>query len=559
MTPAKIAITVLAAVVAAVFIFGLLRRRRLVVVLRETSQTAFFLLFLFLLTQAIVPLDGYLALSGVLPVDLFTRLSPLLAVSAMLAAEAFIAAMLLSAVTLISAFVAGRVFCGWVCPLGTTFDVFDRLFLSWLDRPQSRDPFLRGLKFLLLAAVLAAALFGTQLAGWFDPMSLATRSYAVSVLPAADHAAKALLEKPLESESFRQDLPRLSSALGRTGSQLKSLNILYDTTYYYVQFALFSGILGGLLFLQVYQKRFWCRKLCPLGAMLGLAGKWRPLGVYLDGGKCIDCGKCREVCPVGAIQGKALSPEECTFCGLCVAPCPVDALSVRPSAPKAVEPSPKVVPGRRGFLLAAASGVAAVPILALNPERVAAGLTVIRPPGAQDEDRFVSACVRCGQCMKACPQNALQPTGFQAGLAGVWTPRIVPAIGYCDYNCLPSDQPVGNFCATVCPTGAIKRLSPSQKHELKLGTAYFRTDKCIPFVERIACGVCVEHCPVPEKALKNEIVKVRDFKTGEIVDLQRPYVDKTLCVGCGECETVCPLKGQKGIWVEPLRTLFGQF
>ena len=547
--------TVVAAVPVLTFLIGLIRRNGFLVALRMTIQAAFLMLFLVLLTQAVLPLDGYEALGGRFPVDFFVRLSPLLAVAAMLAGQVFIAGLLLGGMTLLSAVIAGRFFCGWMCPLGTTFDIFDWLFLRHLDRPGARDGFLRGVKYLALVGILVAALFGAEAAGWFDPMSIVTRSYAIVVLPVADEGAKVVLEKPLEHETFRTDMPRLAKALARTDSTLKDLNILYDARHYYFQFATLGGVFAALLLLQAYQKRFWCRKVCPLGGMLAICGKWRPLGVYLDSGTCVDCGKCRQVCPVGAIQGKALSPEECTFCGSCVAPCPVDALSVRVGAPASVEKRPAVLPGRREFLLAAASGIAAAPVLSLNTQRQADQVRLVRPPGAQDEERFVAACVRCGECMKACPQNALHPAGFQAGLAGVWTPRIVPVIGYCDYNCLTGDQPVGNFCATVCPTGAIKKLSPEEKHKTRLGTAYFRTDKCIPYVERLTCSVCAEHCPVPEKAIKDEEIEVKDFKTGVIRKILRPYVDTALCIGCGQCENVCPLRGEKGIRVERVRSV----
>jgi len=550
-----ISIFILGAIVIAVFAVGLARRIPLIVTSRMTAQAAFMLFFLFLLTQAVVPLEGYLALGGRWPVDFFVRLSPLAAVTAMFAARAFAAAMLVSLVTLASAVIAGRFFCGWVCPLGTTFDVFDRMFFVKATRPEGRDGFMRSAKYLILAGVVVASALGAQAAGWFDPMAIVTRSYAVSVLPAADYAAKAVLETPQGSARFRDAAPGVTGGLNRTEATLKSLNVLYDADHYYVQFTLFTAILVGLVAVQGYQKRFWCRKLCPLGAMLGLAGKWRPLGVYLDSGKCTDCGECRKVCPVGAIQDKGLSPEECTFCGVCVGPCPVAALSVRMSAPGKFETAGRIVPGRRAFLAAAAGGIATAGVFSLNTERLAGQARLIRPPGGQDEDGFVGACVRCGECMKACPQNALHPAGFEAGLAGVWTPKIVPVIGYCDYNCLPDSEPVGNFCATVCPTGAIRRLSPKEKHATRLGTAYLRTDKCIPYVERTACGVCVEHCPVPEKALKNEIVDARDPATGQMMKLQQPHVDKTLCVGCGQCENVCPLKGEKGIRVEPIRAM----
>jgi MauM/NapG family ferredoxin protein len=550
---AYIAISLCLALMLAVFVSALVRRG-ILVALRMTAQTFFLLAFLFLLTQAVAPIEGYLALNGLIPVDLFMRLSPVLALSAMLAGRVVIAAMLLSVATLVTAAIAGRWFCGWVCPLGTTFDVTDKALFSKIERPSTRDPWLRSAKYLLLVAILASSVFGAQVAGWLDPMSIVTRSYAVVVLPAADRAAKAVLEKSAGSESVRAKAPALAASARKTEDTLKDLNILYDQNHYYYQFGAFALILVALVGVQAYQKRFWCRKLCPLGAMLAIAGKWRPLGVRLDDAKCIDCGKCRRICPVGAIQGKALSPEECTFCGSCVRPCPVDALSVRFGHAKSQAPAPGVLPGRRAFLAATAAGVASAPLLMVGGERQAAQARVIRPPGAQDEDRFLDACVRCGECMKACPTNALHPTGFEAGFAGLWTPRIVPVLGYCDYNCLSEDAKVGNFCSTVCPTGAIKKLTPQEHRTVPRGTAYFRTDKCIPYVERVNCGVCSEHCPIPGKAIRNEEVEVVDFYSKEKRTLLRPYVVNFHCIGCGQCENVCPLKGEKGIRVEPPRS-----
>jgi MauM/NapG family ferredoxin protein len=531
-------------------ILALARRRGLLVAGRMFFQAAFLMLFLALLTQTVAPLDGYRALAGKFPTDFFLTLSPLIGISVI-----FIAGLTAATVVeLVFAAVTGRLFCGWVCPLGTTFDIFDRIFLSRLDRPQARDAFLRGAKYVLLAAILVATIFGAQVAGWFDPMSVVTRSYAVFALPAADDIARGVLEKPLEHPAVR-GRAAIAQPLVTASSGLKDLNLMYDARRYYMQFGAIAFVFAALLTLQFYQKRFWCRKLCPLGALLGVVGKWRPFGVYLDGAKCIDCGKCRKICPVGAIQGKGLSPLECTFCGSCVAPCPVDALKVRTSRPANTAAAPAVLSGRREFLLAAASGFAIAPILALDPTRAAGQSRLIRPPGAQDEERFLAACVRCGQCMQACPLNALHPSGFEAGYSGFWSPRIVPVLGHCDYNCLGDDQPVGNFCATVCPTGAIKKLTPKEKHDTPLGTACFLTDKCIPYAERQTCGVCIEHCPVPDKALKNEIVDVVDPATGTTRQIQRPYVDKTLCIGCGQCEHVCPLRGEKGIRVERRRSV----
>ena len=80
---------------------------------------------------------------------------------------------------------------------------------------------------------------------------------------------------------------------------------------------------------------------------------------------------------------------------------------------------------------------------------------LLRPPGALDESDFLSRCIRCGECMKVCPNNALQPTLTEAGLEGLWTPTLVPRIGYCEPSCV--------LCSEVCPTGAIWQITPREK------------------------------------------------------------------------------------------------
>ncbi len=80
---------------------------------------------------------------------------------------------------------------------------------------------------------------------------------------------------------------------------------------------------------------------------------------------------------------------------------------------------------------------------------------LLRPPGAVDESDFLSRCIRCGECMKVCPNNSLHPTLTEAGLEGLWTPTLVPRIGYCEPSCV--------LCSEVCPTGAIWQITPKEK------------------------------------------------------------------------------------------------
>ena len=84
--------------------------------------------------------------------------------------------------------------------------------------------------------------------------------------------------------------------------------------------------------------------------------------------------------------------------------------------------------GRRRVLTALVSGVVTVPLLRANPLSKAEvpNQTLIRPPGALEEKEFLKRCVKCGECMKVCITNGLQPTFLEAGLEGIWSPLLIP-------------------------------------------------------------------------------------------------------------------------------------
>ena len=203
---------------------------------------------------------------------------------------------------------------------------------------------------------------------------------------------------------------------------------------------------------------------------------------------------------------------------------------------------PKTAVSRRSFLAAAGSGVAATMLLEVSP--IVQGHTynpwLIRPPGSLGEDDFLWKCIRCGECMKVCPTNAIHPTTSEAGLAGLWTPFLFFATSYCEYNC--------SLCGQVCPTGAIEELTLEEKKELHIGTAWVDRNRCLPWVYDVECIVCEEHCPTPEKAIWFREVTVVDHNGVEKV-LQQPYVDAELCIGCGICEERCPVNDPAAIRV----------
>ena len=181
---------------------------------------------------------------------------------------------------------------------------------------------------------------------------------------------------------------------------------------------------------------------------------------------------------------------------------------------------------------------------------------VIRPPGSVEEREFLERCIRCAECMKVCPNNALHPAFFEAGLEGLWTPILIPRIGYCEYSCV--------LCGQVCPTGAIQKIDEKAKMGLgqkpvSIGTAMYDKGRCLPWSMATPCIVCEEFCPTSPKAIWAEEVEVpkRDDKYGAkgehakmgTIKVQQPRVDPSLCIGCGACEKVCPIVDKPAVYV----------
>jgi ferredoxin-type protein NapF len=219
----------------------------------------------------------------------------------------------------------------------------------------------------------------------------------------------------------------------------------------------------------------------------------------------------------------------------CADECPEDAISLgwRPA-------EESYMPGRRAFLGAAGGALLLGFFSYTGLSRRTRHPGLIRPPGSREELDFMALCSRCGQCMKVCPTNVLQPSLVKAGLEGVYTPEMDFRIGYCDWAC--------NECGKVCPTGAIEALMLEAKRTTKIGRAYVDENRCIPFVDGQTCLVCEELCPLPEKAIVLREVTL-ETPEGDEVTLGQPRVIEDLCIGCGICEHRCPAQGEAAILV----------
>jgi len=474
--------------------------------------------------------------------NLLFRLDPLAGASAMLAGRKLILLCWPALIVLGLTLIFGRFFCGWVCPLATLLDGFHRLIRPVARRtnrlPQLRlaSPLMRHLRqtrYLLLVLVLVAALFALPLVGFVDPFSLLVRGLTFWGDPALYRGADTLFT--WTADRWGTEPARLYI----TKHLLPYRQALYQTA------AVSASILGVIFALELVARRFWCRYLCPLGAGLGLLARpslVRRLPVKV----CGACGNCAGACRMGALDRSAgFSPEACNLCMECVDTCPHRIAKF--GLKRSKTPPAPVDLSRRGLLAAAVSGVV-LPGIVKASRLGRAGPTdphLLRPPGAADERTFLGLCVRCGECMKVCPTNVLQPAVFQAGVEGVFSPRLLPRVifeqSYCEYNC--------TLCGQACPTGAIPRLAVEVKHKHPTGKAYFDHALCLPWAKETSCIRCEEMCPTPDKAIKIRNTFKVAGANGEEVEIMQPYVDRDLCVGCGICESNCPIEGAAGIRV----------
>jgi len=452
-----------------------------------------------------------------LAAELFLIIDPLVSFSTALASRSWVWSLTSAGAILLACVFVPRGFCGYLCPLGTTIDLFDWAIGKRVQRFRiASDGWWVHIKYYVLLGILVAAAGGVLISGVFAAIPVITRGLLFALSP-------------------------LQTGVQRGWHLVPPFN-----AGHVVSLVLFAAVLGmGLL-----KPRFWCRYVCPSGAVFSLGNLFRVTERKVES-SCIHCNKCIEICPFDAIKlDFTTRTTDCTLCQTCGGVCPTEAIKfverwelVQLKAPND-PPTNETALGRRGFLSAGVGitvgvmgGFSATGVTRAWGARLddPTAWRPIRPPGSVPEQDFLQMCIRCGECFKACPNDVLHPLGFQQGLEGLWTPQVQPDWAGCESSC--------NACSQVCPTGAIRAIPLAEKRVCRIGLAELNLQTCLPYAGREACQLCVDECHhAGYHAIEFTRVHTEVDAAGNPIEdsgFLAPVVLADQCVGCGLCQTRC--------------------
>jgi ferredoxin len=291
----------------------------------------------------------------------------------------------------------------------------------------------------------------------------------------------------------------------------------------------------------ILRGRLFCNTLCPVGALLSLVSRYSFFRISFVNDKCLQCKACEQTCKSEAIStvNRSVDMSRCVGCFNCVASCKKDALHYRLkyiARDKAVTDTDN---SRRSFIATSTAIAATLPIAVLNAKQYQYDLAEpedyqgpVTPPGSLSITHFKEKCTACHLCVTQCPSNVLRPAGLDYGFGYMLKPYMAFINSFCNYTC--------TACSEVCPTGAIQPITEEEKKTIQVGIARFYIDLCIVKTEETSCGACSEHCTT-------QAVHMIPYKD----TLTIPQIEPDLCIGCGGCESICPVRPKRAIIIVP--------
>ena len=456
------------------------------------------------------------------------------------------------AILLIMTYLFGRIYCSAICPAGILQDIINRLFCIGKKKKKGVRRFsyhkpMNWLRYSILAlTVVTTALGFSGLCLLLDPYSNFGRIAANLFRPAVMWGNNVLADWLMKMDNYS----------------------LFHVTISTVSIAgLISAIVALVVFIVmvIFRGRLFCNTLCPVGALLSLVSRYSQMRISFDKEACNHCGNCERTCKAEAINAKEMTVDSsrCVDCFNCVSSCSKGGLQYRfkPAFRKenADTDSSNAIPyqtreqvsasnSRRTFLATGITVAATLPVVSAIADGVGQAKghgqgnghgkkkgrkkwPPITPPGSLNLERFKDKCTGCQICVVRCPSQVLRPTGLEYGLDYMLKPRLAYISSYCNYEC--------TVCSDVCPTGAIKPLTVEEKVTTQVGIATFFQNRCVVNTEEKDCGACSEHCPT-------QAVHMVPYKG----TLTIPQINPDLCIGCGGCESICPVRPMRAIIVK---------
>lgn len=407
----------------------------------------------------------------------------------------------------------GRVYCSTICPLGLLQDLIARL-----TRRFNRKPYQPVQPYSKLHSLVFSMVAGSAVAGFIFPLAIIEPFSTFGQIFAG-------VFQPLAAQIFRSTAPLLSTGINWLGqTSVKPFSLLNTT----IAFLLLTG-----LSIATYKAgRIYCNTICPVGGILRFISRFSLFKLSIISSTCTSCKQCEKVCKAGCINvaQKTLDFSRCVSCYNCVASCNFSAIKFGRSKPTVEQPIH--LPGRRAALVTLAGAAAGY----LMPKTLVAGSEIpkqILPPGAMTAEHFYQTCISCHLCVTACPSSVILPHAEPSGPKSILKPALNFELGMCEQNC--------NLCSQICPVNAIQSVPSEKKKFMKIGEVEYKKHLCVVETDGKDCGACAEHCPT-------QAVSMVPYHN----NLMIPKTNPDICIGCGSCEHICPVRPDRAIIVHPV-------